>query len=102
MKPTCPMSTRQVVDEYFIENRARLLDIAAFLDRLERASDSQNPAPDFRIRAFRQALQELLSPEAGRARRIQMIFSDPTTGPRERLDRKAAYGAYNPELEARS
>jgi hypothetical protein len=29
-----------------------------------------------------------------------MIFSDPTTEPREALDRKAAWGAYNPSLEA--
>jgi hypothetical protein len=28
-----------------------------------------------------------------------MVFSDPTVEPREKLDRKAAYGAYNPTRE---
>ena len=101
MQPKCPMTTQQIVDEYFIENRARLLDLAAFLDRLDRSADARDPQADFRMRAFRQGLDELLSGEPGRARRVQMIFSDPTTEPRPRLDRKAAYGAYNPDLEVR-
>jgi hypothetical protein len=95
----CPLSTRQIVDEYFIENRHRILDIAAFLDRLERSQDGQDPATDFRIRAFRQALEILNDPAPDRLRRIHMIFSDPTTEPREATDRKAAWGAYNPSLE---
>ena len=32
-----PLTGRELVDEYFIENRTKLLDIAAFLDRLDRA-----------------------------------------------------------------
>jgi len=96
----CPLNTHQIVDEYFIENRHRLLDIAAFLDRLDRSSDGRPPADDFRTRAFGQALQVLLDPNPDRLRRIHMIFSDPTTEPREALDRKAAWGAYNPSLEA--
>ena len=32
-----PMTAPEIVDEYFIENRNRLLEIAAFLDRLDRA-----------------------------------------------------------------
>ena len=55
----CPLSTRQIADEYFIENRHRLLDIAAFLDRLDRSQDGQEPAKDFRLRAFQQALKVL-------------------------------------------
>ena len=34
MKGSCPMSGRQVVDDYFLENRTRVLELAAFLDRL--------------------------------------------------------------------
>ena len=55
---------------------------------------------DFRTRAFRDALGAY-RPRGNRAKRVQMIFSDPTTEPREKLDRKAAYGAYNPALEVR-
>jgi|SRR5208282_2530336 hypothetical protein len=96
----CMLTTRQLTDEYFLENRNRLLDIAAFLDRLERSSDGEEP--DFRVRAFREALRELLSDEPGRARRVHLILSDPTAQPRERLDCKAAFGAYNSALEVRS
>jgi len=30
------MNAREILDLYFIENRARLLDIASFLDRIDR------------------------------------------------------------------
>jgi hypothetical protein len=94
------MNTRQLVDEYFIENRTRLLDLAAFLDRLDRSNDGQ-PVDDFRMRAFHDGLRELLSDQPGRIERVQMILSDPTAVPRERLDRKGAFGAYNPAQEVR-
>jgi hypothetical protein len=89
-----PLTTTQIVDEYFIENRHRLLDIAAFLDRLERSADGQDAGADFRVRAFRSALEILVDGLDDRARRVHMIFSDPTNEPRAALDRKAAYGAY--------
>jgi|WetSurMetagenome_2_1015567.scaffolds.fasta_scaffold121114_1 hypothetical protein len=95
----CPLTTRQIVDEYFIENRHKLLDIAAFLDRLDRSQDGADPATDFRIKAFRQALEVVNGSASDRLRRIHMIFSDPTPLPREKTDRKAAWGAYNPSLE---
>jgi len=98
MSIKCPMNTRQLVDEYFIENRTRLLDIAAFLDRLDRSNESGQTS-DFRMRAFRQGLHELLSDQPGRIERVQMLLSDRTTELRERLDRKGAFGAYKPEGE---
>jgi len=101
MSVKCPLSTRQLIDEYFIENRTRLLDVAAFLDRLDRSKDGQDPATDFRMRAFRDGLRELLSEDSGRIERVQMILSDPTTEPREQLDRKGAFGAYNSGQEVR-
>ena len=101
MSVKCPLSTRQLIDEYFIENRTRLLDVAAFLDRLDRSRDGQDPATDFRMRAFRDGLRELLSDVPGRIDRVQTILSDPTTEPREHLDRKGAFGAYNPVQEVR-
>lgn len=96
MSVKSPVSTKQLIDEYFLENRHRLLDIAAFLDRLDRSGDGAASSSDFRVKAFRQGLQELLSSETNRAERVHMILSDPTTEPREALDQKAAYGAYNP------
>ena len=95
-----PKTGRQLVDEYFIENRTRLLEIAAFLDRLDR-TDPTLAAQDFRVRAFREALLLLDEPRAGsaapetRVERIQHLLSDPTTEPLERLDMKSARGAYD-------
>ena len=95
-----PMTAPEIVDEYFIENRTRLLEIAAFLDRLDRV-DPAGPARDFRITAFREALDALAGPD--RLMRIQLLLSDPTTEPLERLDRKSALGAYDRwNQEARS
>ena len=89
---TCPLSQRQLVEEYFIEHRTKILDIAAFLDRLDRAAE-QDASDDFRLRAFHSALEALLAPE-GRMQQVQMILSDPRTDILPELDRKSAYGAY--------
>ncbi|MBA4158956.1 MAG: hypothetical protein H0X65_15975 [Gemmatimonadetes bacterium] len=89
-----PRAGRELVDEYFIENRTRLLDIAAFLDRLDRAGDGEATS-DFRVRAFREALAVLCDGDFPRVDRIQMIFSDPITEPLPALDQKSARGAYD-------
>jgi hypothetical protein len=89
-----PKGGRDLIDEYFIENRTRLLDIAAFLDRLDRAEDSA-AEQDFRMRAFREALGVLCEGESARTEKAQRIFSDPTTEPLEKLDQKSARGAYD-------
>ena len=94
-----PKTGRELVDEYFIENRTRLLEIAAFLDRLDR-SDTSLVDRDFRVRAFRDALRLLDAPAAPdesqtRVERIQHLLSDPTTEPLEKLDTKSARGAYD-------
>ena len=36
MAPTSSLNAAELTDEYFIENRNRILEIAAFLDRLDR------------------------------------------------------------------
>jgi hypothetical protein len=99
--PGCPLTGSQIVDEYFIENRTRLLEIAAFLDRLDRV-DRQCAEQDFRMQVFRDAVDALATP-GDRLNRIQMLLSDPTTDPLDRLDRKSALGAYDRgSKEARS
>jgi hypothetical protein len=87
------MTAGQIVDEYFIENRTRLLEMAAFLDRLDRA-DPACAASDFRMKAFNEALSAL-GGTGDRLTRIQLLLSDPTTTPLDRLDRKSARGAYD-------
>jgi hypothetical protein len=90
------MDRRQLLDLYFIDARARLIDIAAFLDRLERGdgSEGKNGTDDFRAEAFRRALEELGKPGADRARRVLLALSDPTLEPVAAAPGKGACGAY--------
>ena len=87
-----PLTATQIVDEYFIENRTRLLEIAAFLDRVDRA-DPACADTDFRLKALAEALDAISAP-GERLTRIQHVLSDPTTAPLDALDRKSARGAY--------
>lgn len=89
------MTARQVVDEYFIEHRTKLLDIAAFLDRLDRAGGADD---DYRIAAFQEALATLSRPGPARVVKALTVFSDPTAEPLEALDQKSANGAYDRAL----
>jgi hypothetical protein len=100
MSAASPLSPKELVDEYFIENRTKILEIAAFLDRLDRA-DSTYAKQDFRMKAFVEALA-LLGRGANRLDSIQLLLSDPTTAPLDALDRKSALGAYDRWQETRS
>lgn len=92
--PTCPLPRSGVVDRYFMEHRAKLIDIAAFLDRLDRAP-TKGDGDDFRVAAFRRALEILTDGETARARRVLELFSDPTTDvPQSANGLKGATGAH--------
>ena len=84
------MKREHVTDLYFMEARAKLIDLAAFLDRVDRADG----ADDFRLTALRQALQELNSAHADRAKRVLLHLSDPTSEPLPAATTKAACGAW--------
>ena len=92
MTTKSPLSRKDVVDEYFIENRTRVLEIAAFLDRLDRAGAGSS---DFRMRAFGEALSILANGGSDRLLQVQRLLSDPTVEPLAALDRKSALGAYD-------
>ena len=51
------LSRKKVLDLYFMDARHKLIDLAAFLDRLDRAEGES----DFRSEALAQAMQHLLS-----------------------------------------
>lgn len=89
----CPIPPDEVIARYFLEHRAKLIDIAAFLDRVERAGGDSS---DFRIRAMHEAIAQLGTPGADRARRVQLAFSDPTEDPIDIAPMKGALGAYDP------
>jgi hypothetical protein len=87
-----PLTATQLVDEYFIENRNRVLELAAYLDRIDRAG---GPGSDFRMHALHEAVLALTAVPSGRVAHIQRLLSDPTSEPRPALDRKGAVGAYD-------
>jgi hypothetical protein len=88
------MTRTQVVERYFMEHRAKLIDIAAFLDRVDRAAPDGDGGDDFRVAAFRAALAILLEAEPERAKRVLDLFSDHTGEPIESAaGMKGAFGA---------
>ncbi len=66
-----------VMNRDFLELRGKILEVAATLDRLDRAPShhAQGDVPDRRLAQLRQALEALLEPGPGRAETIQHIFS---------------------------
>ena len=92
MQPTCPLTGPQVVDLYFMEHRAKLLDIAAFLDRLERATPPTGTG-DVRVRALTRAIPLLIDGQGDRAHRILELLSDHTAEPIPVAHSQGALGA---------
>lgn len=70
-----PLPANKALDAYFLEARARLLDLAAALDRVGRGAGAATTADDPRLRKIREALEVLGDESGGRAERIQKIFS---------------------------
>lgn len=70
-----PMPAAQALDTTFLDIRARLLDVAAALDRIQRGRDAAALAADPRLTKVRQALEVLRDESGGRAERVQQIFS---------------------------
>jgi len=84
------MTRQQTLDLYFMDARFRLIELAAFIDRVERSEGKD----DFRMKAFREALTELGKGGTLKAKRVLMTFSDPTTEPIAAATTKAACGAW--------
>jgi hypothetical protein len=70
-----PVPAPRVLDQFFLDARCRLLDLAAILDRIGRGEGAASAEADPRVQKIRQALQAMLDLDAGRAERIQQIFS---------------------------
>lgn len=84
------MNRQQLLDLYYLEARAKLIDLAAFLDRVDRAPGEA----DFRLAALRAALPHLMRPETNRAEQVLTRLSDPTAEPIPAATTKAACGAW--------
>ncbi|WP_337177223.1 hypothetical protein [Paludisphaera sp.] len=81
----------QILDRDFLELRAKILEIAAGLDRVDRAPARHGEPPDPRLGQLRQALDALSRPGPDRAETVQLIFSleyDPDWRAKADLDRE--------------
>ncbi len=82
-------SKKELFDLQFIETRHKLLDLAAFLDRIDRHPGEQ----DYRFTALKSALPILLETRPDRARVILEALSDQTTEPIPQAAFQGAFGA---------
>lgn len=67
------MTAQQVLNREFLEIRAKILELAASFDRLERSEGSVTD--DQRLERIHEALSVLGEGGGGRAERVQLIFS---------------------------
>ena len=84
-----PLDAPEVLNREFLEVRAKILEIAAALDRLDRAAGSVEG--DSRLERIREGLAMLASDRADRAEQVQLIFSlayEPDWQARLRIDQR--------------
>lgn len=82
-------SKKDLLDLQFIEARHKLLDLAAFLDRIERHPGDD----DYRFTALKHALPILLEARPDRTKAILEALSDPSTEPIPQAAFQGAFGA---------
>jgi hypothetical protein len=70
-----PLPAPKVLEQFFLEARCKLLDLAAILDRIGRGEGASAVEPDPRLERICKAIHVLLDQESGRAERIQQVFS---------------------------
>ena len=88
-----PQEPPNLVDHGFMDARIKLIDIAAFLDRLDR----HQQADDYRIAALKSAFTEVARDEPGRAARVLNLLSDHSEEPIDAATIQGAFGAPNPD-----
>ena len=81
--------TVNLVDLGFMDARSKLIDLAAFLDRVQRAGQDG----DFRVGALKAAIRHLSSEQPARAREVLLTFRDHSTEPIEKATMQGAIGA---------
>jgi hypothetical protein len=68
-----PLSAAEVLNREFLEVRAKVLEVAAALDRLERAEGAVDDDP--RLKRIHEALGLLTTHQGDRAEQVQLVFS---------------------------
>lgn len=86
-------SKKELLDLQFIDARHKLIDLAAFLDRIDRHEGEE----DYRHIALKAAIPLLLADRPDRARAVLESFSDHTTEVSDSAPFQGAFGAALPE-----
>ena len=85
-----PPQSVNLVDLGFMDARSKLIDLAAFLDRVQRADQTA----DFRVQALKNAIALLSLDEPKRAKEVLLSFSDPSVEPIAKATMQGAIGAF--------
>jgi hypothetical protein len=70
-----PLPAPRALDQFFLEARCKLLDLAAIFDRIGRGAGARKAGADLRWLKIQEALEVLRDESGGRAERIQKVFS---------------------------
>jgi hypothetical protein len=85
-----PPTSVNLVDLGFMDSRSKLIDLAAFLDRVQKAGQDG----DFRVQALKNALTLLSQDKPQRAKDVLLSFSDPSVEPIAKATMQGAIGAF--------
>ena len=69
------LTARQLLTRDYLDVRARLLDIAASLDRIDRGADAEQARDEAKYRQLQDGLRLLCDGRPDRTTRVQMLFS---------------------------
>jgi hypothetical protein len=89
-------SKKELLDLQFIDARHKLIDLAAFLDRIDRHAGED----DYRFAALKNTLPILLSDRPDRARAVLESFSDHSVEISDSAPFQGAFGAALPSSNA--
>jgi hypothetical protein len=78
-----------LVDLSFMDARFKLIELAAFLDRVQKAGQED----DYRVAALRRAISCLSNTEPERAKQVLLTFSDMSNEPIAQAHTQGATGA---------
>ena len=73
---TDTQTAHDVLDRHYLELRCGILNLAAALDRIARASGAEGVKGDPRMSRLQEGLEILKTSGSDRAERIQLLFSD--------------------------
>lgn len=85
-----PPTNVNLVDLGFMDSRSKLIDLAAFLDRVQKAGQDG----DFRVQALKNAIALLSKDQPQRAKEVLLSLSDPSSEPIEKATMQGAIGAF--------